>query len=106
MGIPKRDCSYLLFSVLVLFDECEHGLPPDAPAVADAEGGQLIFMQQPQDSAAADLQNVLTVFYGQDVGICIEFYLPVCIMVLLYAKQLIRQQGETFIRMRLYHAVP
>ena len=69
MGIPKRDCSYLSFSVFALFDESEHGLPPDAPTVADAEGGQFIFMQQPQNCAAADLQNVLTVFYSQDVGI-------------------------------------
>ena len=37
-------------------------------------------MQQPQNRAAADLQNVLTVFYGQDVGILVQMhgFLPPC----------------------------
>ena len=48
MGMPKRNGSFLLFSVFAALDEFEHFFPLNAPAVPDAKRRDLAFVQKPQ----------------------------------------------------------
>ena len=74
MGMPKRNGSFLLFSVFAALDEFEHFFPLNAPAVPDAKRRDLAFMQKPQHCAAAHLQNLLTLTQRQHIGIFIALF--------------------------------
>ena len=80
MGMPKRNGSFLLFSVFAALDEFEHCFALNTPAIPDAERRNFVFMQKPQHGAAADLQNLLTLMQCQNIGILVQIhaYQPFC----------------------------
>ena len=81
MGMPKRNGSFLLFSVFAALDEFEHFFPLNAPAVPDAKRRDFTFMQKPQHCATAHLQNSLTLSQRQHFGIFFQIHSnqPFCV---------------------------
>ena len=80
--MPKRNGSFLLFSVFAALDEFEHFFSLNAPAVPDAKRRDLAFVQKPQHCAAAHLQNLLTLTQRQHIGIFVQVhaYPPFCVV--------------------------
>ena len=82
MGMPKRNGSFLLFSVFAALDEFEHFFSLNAPAVPDAKRRDLTFVQKPQHCSAAHLKNLLTLTQRQHIGIFVQVhaYPPFCVV--------------------------
>ena len=81
MGMPKRNGSFLLFSVFAALDEFEHFFSLNAPTVPDAKRRDLAFMQKPQHCAAAHLQNSLTLSQRQQIHSNQPFCVAYCIVL-------------------------